>query len=617
MSLIAELKRRNVFRVGVAYVVAAWLILQLTEVLSELMELESDVGKIVIILLVVGFIPALIFAWAFELTPDGVKREKDVDRSQSISHQTGPKLDFIIIATLGLVVAWFVFDKFFAVPIESTNPAVNQAAQPEAAAKTMKSVAVLPFRVMSKGEDDGYFADGLTEEIINSLWSLQELMVTARTSSFHFKGQDLPVNEIGKTLGVDHIVEGSVRRSKDELRITAQLVRAEDGFHLWSQTYDRTLEDIFAVQEEIASSIAETLEVVLDADKLAVMRNSGFKDVEAFIAYQKGLELNYTAHLDMDNVADLLIQANEYFDRALEGNPGLTNAQILRTDRGTHILQDLADNNRQEQYPGEARETLQQIRAALTEARKYALTGNQRDILDVELAIFSDSWVGMSTKIEKALSPGICPVTNWTLQFASPYGFAEKITDKALDELRCDPLNPAMWWGLPNLYIAIGDTQSALRMADEGEALNLPQLDFDETRFFVYLANGEVESARALVDSITEELFYDPMILLYAMSGELEKAKALAELQWSDPEGGYYASLIIANLVGDRTRANHYAGLIDAAVAGAFNLAMTVNFCSCGAPFDLDAAPNFKARIEESGLTWPPVTGIKFPAKDW
>ncbi len=161
----------------------------------------------------------------------------------------------------------------------------------QAPATTVKSLAVLPFVAMSSGADDEYFADGLTEEILNSLAQLPELLITARTSSFHFKGQDIPVQEIAATLGVQHIVEGSVRRSGERLRVTAQLVRAADGFHIWSENYDSTSEDTIQVQEDIAEKIAEAMNVVMDDDKREAMRKAGLRNVEAFINYQKAMEL--------------------------------------------------------------------------------------------------------------------------------------------------------------------------------------------------------------------------------------------------------------------------------------------------------------------------------------
>ena len=195
MSLFAELKRRNVIRVGLAYAVAAWLLLQMTDVLIQLLELSPGIGKIVVLLLVIGFIPALIFAWAFELTPEGIKREHEVDRTQSITPQTGRKLDFAIIAVLGVTVAWFLFDEFYLEPRESAQGTASQTTPGDPLTATKQaSVAVLPFRAMSSGEDDGYFADGLTEEILNYLAELPELLVTARTSSFFFKDKDLPID---------------------------------------------------------------------------------------------------------------------------------------------------------------------------------------------------------------------------------------------------------------------------------------------------------------------------------------------------------------------------------------------------------------------------------------
>ncbi len=212
-----------------------------------------------------------------------------------------------------------------------------------------ESVAVLPFIAMSNGPDDDYFADGLTEEIINSLAQLPDLLVTARTSAFHFKGQNLPVSDIAGKLGVDHVVEGSVRRAGEQLRITAQLIRAEDGFHLWSETYDRRTEDTFAVQEDIAEKVALALDIVLDETSRERMRRAGTGNVEAFTEYQKGREQFIRAH-DTDNMVSGLRQANVHFEKAITLAPEIPDAYNGINDLHSHILINNADR-----HPGRQR----------------------------------------------------------------------------------------------------------------------------------------------------------------------------------------------------------------------------------------------------------------------
>ena len=202
MSLFEELKRRNVFRVGIAYLVGAWLLLQLTEVLTELLELSTDIGKIVIVLLIVGFIPALIFAWAFEMTPDGIKREKDIDRSQSITTQTGRKLNHLIIGVLVVAVSLLLADKFLLRSSTTTPEEVPVAAE----VADTNSVAVLPFVDMSPAKDQEYFTDGLTENLLHALAQVRELKVAGRTSSFAFKDSDYRIPKIAALLGVGYLV---------------------------------------------------------------------------------------------------------------------------------------------------------------------------------------------------------------------------------------------------------------------------------------------------------------------------------------------------------------------------------------------------------------------------
>jgi TolB-like protein len=230
-------------------------------------------------MLAAGLPLALILAWAFEMTPEGIKKEKDVDRSQSITNKTGRKLDFTIIGILAVAVVFLLYDRFSnkgSEPVAATTSVEVADSQDEKrtlnpAETTTKSIAVLPFVNMSSDPEQDYFSDGISEEILNALARVKELKVAGRTSSFAFKGKDQDLRVIGEALGVGHILEGSVRKSGNTVRITAQLIQVKDGFHLWSDTYDRELDNVFAIQDEIATAILEQLKATLIAGNLALM----------------------------------------------------------------------------------------------------------------------------------------------------------------------------------------------------------------------------------------------------------------------------------------------------------------------------------------------------------
>ncbi len=260
MSFFAELKRRNVVRVGLAYIVISWLLAQVAEFAFENFGAPEWVLKTFVVFLLLGLPLVLFFSWAFEITPEGVKREKDVDRSQSITAQTGQKLNRITFAVMALALGYFAIDKF--VLNDGAGPQPGAAAT-EGRAELQRSIAVLPFVDMSPSKDQEYFTDGLTENLLNALAQMNELKVAGRTSSFAFKNRNEDLRSIGEQLRVAHVLEGSVQKSGVQIRITAQLINAADGYHLWSQTYDRTLEDIFAVQDEIANEVAKAMRVTL------------------------------------------------------------------------------------------------------------------------------------------------------------------------------------------------------------------------------------------------------------------------------------------------------------------------------------------------------------------
>ncbi len=297
MSFINELKRRNVIRVAFAYAVAAWLLIEFSATTFPMLRLPEWTATFVTVLVIIGFPLALIFAWAFELTPQGLKREKDVDRSQSITHITGRKLDFIIMAVMALALVYFVYDKFLLEPTgdEPAVTATKQPADPARSERSELSIAVLPFVNMSSDPEQEFFSDGISEELLNMLAQIPGLRVAARTSSFQFKGMNPDIAKIADTLNVAHILEGSVRKSGTKLRITAQLIKADDGFHLWSSSYDRELDDIFAVQDEIATAIIEALKMKLALDTAAseAVQPTIIKaaNTDAYEAYFRGRQL--------------------------------------------------------------------------------------------------------------------------------------------------------------------------------------------------------------------------------------------------------------------------------------------------------------------------------------
>jgi TolB-like protein len=246
---------------------------------------------LVTVFLLIGFPLVLVFTWAYEITPEGIKKEKDVERSESITRETAKKLDIAVIVLLILAMGGLVVDRL--IP-DATTPATEATADNVAVTSAPdQSIAILPFADMSPEGDQEYFSDGISEELLNVLAKIPGLRVVARTSSFQFKGENRDIIDIGQRLNVAHILEGSVRKSGNKLRITAQLIKADDGFHLWSESYDRDLDDIFAVQEEIATAIIGALKVELALVAGEAVRPTVIQaaNTAAYEAYLLGREL--------------------------------------------------------------------------------------------------------------------------------------------------------------------------------------------------------------------------------------------------------------------------------------------------------------------------------------
>jgi len=297
-NIFSELKRRNIFRVVGVYAVVGWLLMQFATVLESSIGLPNWFDGMVVALLLIGFPLAVILAWAFEMTPAGVKRTEAVAPGESIVDKTGRKLDYAILAGLVLVAALVMIGPSLSGSANAPAPFINST-------ETKNSVAVLPFVDLSQAGDQEFFADGISEEILNVLVRIPRLKVAGRTSSFSFKGQNEDLRKISAALGVDHVLEGSVRRSGTKLRITAQLIRGSDGFHLWSETYDRELTDIFDIQDDIARSVADQLAVSLGLSSQPLVKERT-QDLVAYENYLKAHQLFLKRGKDNLDMAMLL-----------------------------------------------------------------------------------------------------------------------------------------------------------------------------------------------------------------------------------------------------------------------------------------------------------------------
>ncbi|MGB5346571.1 MAG: tetratricopeptide repeat protein [Woeseia sp.] len=340
MSLMAELKRRNVLRVAFAYLAGAWLLIQIVETLFPVFGLSDGAIRAFVIIVAIGFVPVLVLAWVFELTPEGLMRESEIDRDQSISAATGKKFDRVIVAALALALTYFAVDKFVisaqreAQLVESaTQVGLEQAREeqgaPDAAA-LYESIAVLPFLNLSNDKENEYFSDGLTETLLHMLSQLPDLRVSARTSSFVFKGQQVDVRDVALALGVAHILEGSVQKSGSRIRVNATLIRAADGFNLWSNKYDRTLDDIFAIQDEIALRISSNLNSTLSDGNKARLAERYTSSPAAYELYLKGRYLwNQRTNQGYRKAVELFQQAIDLDPNFARAYAGLADAQAF------------------------------------------------------------------------------------------------------------------------------------------------------------------------------------------------------------------------------------------------------------------------------------------------
>ncbi len=600
-NFISELRRRNVFKVATAYAIAGWLIIQIVTVIEEPLALPGWFDTAIIVFVAIGFPIALIIAWAFELTPEGMKKSDEVEITESVTHQTGKKLNVIIISALSLLILVLLVERIAFVPAQMVEeePLISKVSQ--------QSVAVLPFADMSQNKDQDWFSDGLTEEILNSLAQLPELKVTSRTSAFQFKGKDIDISIIADTLGVAHVVEGSVRRIGDRLRITAQLIRASDGFHLWSETYDSNTENLFEVQTDIAEEIAKTLDVFLDNERRERMFAAGTRNVEAFQEYQKGMEIYRDAHNTSD--LDRLWEANDHFDAVLDLDPNFGLASMHKMDAYSHLIAD----------PGGSTLNMSYLEAqqGIIESLDYASDRVDDPVLgllaEMNAVFFSDSWYQLPELKEKTIQAmgdaNSFPVGGiWAVEIFTLLNEHQTVLNDVEFTVQSDPLNMNAWMyrvsvgmkegGSEELYkqldrskraigtngflnsfahVIIGVNQEDKRIASEYpngiESWNAPDIWSLQFNAFLAAVLDQDELALELLDEYkSRATFVDDVAALTLFElGKTEEAK----------------------------EAIRY---IDSMPGGTANLALGIVTFGNVLYFDLEDAPNLTKRFEEARI---------------
>jgi TolB-like protein/cytochrome c-type biogenesis protein CcmH/NrfG len=505
MSFIEELKRRNVVRVGIAYVIAAWLLLQLTEVLIELLDLPDVAGRFVILLLVIGFIPALIFAWAFEMTPEGIKREKDVDRGQSIAQKTGRKLDFVIIGILVVGIGYLLADKFLL--NEVTEPlAANVSA--ETSATTMptleqetvstpinpNSIAVLPFANRSNLEDDMFFTDGIHDDLLTQLAKIRDLKVISRTSVMKYKNTEKTIPEIAEELKVTTILEGGIQRAGKRIRINAQLIDVANDQHLWAETFDRemTVENIFDIQSEIARHIVTAVRGELTEEEKLNLARIPTNNLEAYEAYLQALAISNRADYSSENY----IEAEIWATKAVELDPEFAQAWAMLVEihaQATWIGYDTSP------------ERFAMVKTALDNAIRFAPHSAETIAAQAEYQYRVEQNYKQSVETFKQalrVLPGDADIVHRLAVAQRRAGYFEDSIASFEHALELDPGHSRSPTTMVETLINMKQNKRAADLIDSFLLRYPDARDLRASKARTYMNRGDLKSARVLMDSM-------------------------------------------------------------------------------------------------------------------
>lgn len=513
-KLFRELRRRSVFRVAGVYAVIGWLLVQVAVALETALEMPAWFDAVVTSLLLIGFPIALILAWAFELTPAGMVRTAPLGANET-APETGRKLDYVLLAGLGLVAILVVGDRFLPSPARTARHDSGMSA----ADLSDKSIAVLPFADMSAEGDQGYFADGLSEELLNALSKITDLKVAGRTSSFAFKGDNRDLREIGEILSVAHILEGSVRKSGNRVRVTAQLVKTSDGFHVFSESYEADLSDIFRVQDEIATKISTALRTTWLGE--TAIEDEAPSDVAAFDLYLEARQLIYSRD------AEKLARAETLLDRALKIDPDYVPA--LAQKAIVNLL--LSDGPGSYGDRPEAQAAKESLALADRAIELDPLLGEAHAARGLALYYRHADWDGIEAALTRAieLNPGYSDAQNWLALGYVSRGMLRESLEIYETVVEHDPFYAPAFNNLVTYYGSLGEFEKATVLIDRVERLRGETADTLQARGELAMARGQTAEAvqylrRAMDINDTSTMLHSSYVLTLTSIGEYSAA---------------------------------------------------------------------------------------------
>jgi len=525
-NFFAELKRRNVYKVAVAYAVVAWLLIQASSIFLPAFDAPPWVMKIFIIVIIFGFPVALIFSWAFEITPEGIKLESEIEPNKSIKRRTGRKIVAVTIALAVVAAGLFVYQLVRSKSLVTPRPS-------ESATAPQKSIAVLPFVDLSQAHDQDYFCDGISEEILDALAKIEGLRVVARTSSFSFKGKNSDVSEIAQKLNVQNILEGSLRREGNRIRISAQLVSAANGSHLWSETYERELQGVFALQDEITRSIVDALKIKLALAPPARAQ----QNTEAYDLYLQGL------YFSNKSDEESLRKSLSLFQQALDKDPnfarawtGIAKAWLWLADAYVRPL---------DAYPKVKEAASKALALDERDAEAHSYLGETKRILDRDLP-------GEEKELKRALEidRNSAPAHLFMALLKSAQGELEVGVKEIQEAEKLDPLAPVMGSFAVGIYLAANRIEDAISAGKRMVQIDPNYVYVNPALATAYREKGDFEKAVALYEKAQETTHFPSvgLAITYAKMGRRDDAHRLLDQLIQKSREQYVAADSIATV---------------------------------------------------------------------